>query len=191
MDLKHRESSNLDLLRSLAVLMVLVDHLAATFGVWWRQPVYRRLGHWGVCLFFVHTSLVLMMSMGRMGLNGVSGFRAFYIRRAFRIYPLSFLTIAATLAFHIPRESYSPTYVSPGVGNLVSNVFLVQNLTKSASISAPLWSLPYEVQMYLVLPFLYVFLRHRARLGMLLVFGLQPSRSARSKSSSQAWASLA
>jgi len=44
----------------------------------------------------------------------------------------------------------------PGPLELVSNLFLIQNLTFSSSIIGPLWSLPLEIQMYLLLPFLFL-----------------------------------
>ncbi len=41
----------------------------------------------------------------------------------------------------------------------MSNLLLVQNIFTKQNVLGPLWSLPYEVQMYLVLPFLFVLAR--------------------------------
>jgi peptidoglycan/LPS O-acetylase OafA/YrhL len=146
-------SSNLDVLRSLAVLMVLFDHLTRHYHL----DQFDNIGLFGVLLFFVHTALVLMYSMERSGLRGWALFKDFYIRRIFRIYPLSILAVLAAVALHIHSNgrglSVGPR---PSLLELVSNLLLVQNLTQTSSVIGPLWSLPIEVQMYLVLPFLFL-----------------------------------
>jgi peptidoglycan/LPS O-acetylase OafA/YrhL len=78
-----QDLSNLDFLRSVAVLLVLADHLTRHYHL----DRFSSLGLFGVLLFFVHTSLVLMYSMQRSHLTGIGLFKDFYIRRFFRIYP--------------------------------------------------------------------------------------------------------
>jgi peptidoglycan/LPS O-acetylase OafA/YrhL len=157
--LQSHDSPNLDLLRSVAVLAVLADHIAGTFGIAQRHPFFWALGRWGVLLFFVHTSLVLMMSMGRLGLNGRKLHVTFFIRRFFRIYPLSIVVVGVVLIAHIPPTSWSEGFVHPDLGIIFSNFLLCQNLILKDSLIGPLWSLPYEVQMYLLLPALFIFVR--------------------------------
>lgn len=157
-------SANLDVLRSIAVLLVLVDHLTRHF----YKDRYGALGTFGVLLFFVHTSLVLMYSMQRSGLSGLPLFRDFYLRRFFRIYPLSLLAVLAAVALKVHAGSRGLVAgATPGYWELWSNLLLVQNLTGAPSIIGPLWSLPIEVQMYLVLPF--IFRWKRLSLGLLVV----------------------
>jgi peptidoglycan/LPS O-acetylase OafA/YrhL len=149
---------NLDLLRSTAVLLVLVCHLVMVLGhlddPLSAQWGIRQLAQLGVLIFFIHTSLVLMMSLDRMDGHG-NETRRFYVRRAFRIYPLAMLTVGATLLFRIPPH-FEPTYAEPTAGAVWQNLLLVQNLFHSPDLMGPMWSLPLEVQMYLVLPFLYI-----------------------------------
>lgn len=107
-------SANLDLLRAIAVLLVLVQHLCKRMYVdriGWIAT--SSLGHFGVLLFFVHTSLVLMYSMDRSGLTGPSLLKNFYIRRIFRIYPLSILTVLVAFLLHLRfgRERRCPPFV--------------------------------------------------------------------------------
>ena len=155
----HKESPNLDLLRSVAVLAVLTDHIAATHGIAQRHVFLGELGYWGVLLFFVHTSFVLMMSLERLRLEGWRLYAMFYLRRFFRIYPLSIVTVALVLILHIPRGSWISQYQYLGLKATISNFLLCQNLTVSRSVIGPLWSLPYEIQMYLLLPALFTVLR--------------------------------
>jgi peptidoglycan/LPS O-acetylase OafA/YrhL len=169
--LSRATSSNLDVLRSMAVLMVLFDHLTRHY----HFDRFDQIGFFGVLLFFVHTSLVLMRSMQRSRLTGFALVTDFYIRRLFRIYPLSVLAVLTAVALHLRADgrglSFGPR---PGTGELLSNLFLVQNLTYSSSIIGPLWSLPLEVQMYLALPFLFLW-RKRSfwrLLGLWLACGL-------------------
>jgi len=141
-----RDSPNLDLLRSIAVGLVVFCHLAQDAG--WTGPYFyvEALGSVGVAIFFVHTTLVLMQSLERQG--GAAA--PFFIRRFFRIYPLAvvtvlLLTLGNWLGGVVPVDWWA----------VASNLLLVQNITGHPSNPPPLWSLPYEVQMYLILPALY------------------------------------
>src|SRR5690348_12512925 len=93
-----QSSANLDLLRAVAVLFVLISHCLRVAGLFDR-PALRiwgisNLGHFGVLMFFIHTSLVLMMSLERLSKSGGSTAARFYIRRAFRIYPLAIFAVS-------------------------------------------------------------------------------------------------
>jgi len=127
--LSRGASANLDLLRAIAVLLVLLNHLTRHYHI----DRFDDVGLFGVLLFFVHTALVLMYSMQRSHLTG--------------------------LALG-PR---------PGFLELFSNIFLIQNLTCADSIIGPLWSLPLEVQMYVFLPFLFLW-RKRSVAQLLMLW---------------------
>lgn len=149
------DQSNLDLLRSVAVVLVFVGH---TFNFLMVRGM-GDLGHFGVLLFFVHTAFVLMFSMERLGLSGSKLFTAFAVRRIFRIYPLSILSVLFVVAVQVPSAPWSNgaglvIYVWPGWAGFFSNLLLTQNITQSASVMCVLWSLPFEMQMYAFLPFL-------------------------------------
>lgn len=152
------ELTNLDILRALAVGLVLVGHMLAVL----RIRGLGDLGHLGVLLFFVHTSLVLMMSMGRTKLAGSDLRRSFWVRRVFRIYPLSIACVVLFVLFEVPSAFWLSPYAAPDAGTIISNLFLAQNLSQDPSINCVLWSLPFEIQMYALLPFIYVFVTRRA-----------------------------
>ncbi len=166
-------SSNLDLLRAIAVLLVLTQHLCRRVHldqVGWVPT--SCLGLFGVLLFFVHTCLVLMYSMERSNLGGWRLFTNFHVRRIFRIYPLSILTVATALALHLSSDvnDVRGLSVAPlgGKREILGNFLLVQNLVGAKSIVNVLWSLPFELQMYLLLPFLFLWVRGKRRFWPLL-----------------------
>jgi peptidoglycan/LPS O-acetylase OafA/YrhL len=152
------EFTNLDILRATAVLCVFYSHLAAFIGLY--TP--KNLGFFGVVLFFVHTSYVLMGSLERLETSGFARPRrlamAFAIRRLFRIYPLSIVCVLMVPVFGIPRVP-GEAYNWVGWPAYLSNLAITQNITHSRVVLGPLWTLPVEVQMYGFLPFLYMALR--------------------------------
>lgn len=170
-----QQSRNLDLLRALAVCLVFGAHLAVYLtktpdprdGIpqtFWQAQI-DDIGRIGVLLFFVHTALVLLFSLDRSGPRMIS---SFYIRRFFRIYPLSAACILLALAL---REPFMPaaTFAWPNFRDVVANLLLIQNLTYSKDVISVLWTLPREVQMYLMLPFVYLILRRFGSAPLVLV----------------------
>ena len=101
-----KDSANLDFLRAVAVLSVFSAHLSnmATSA---RGDISWHLGQMGVLLFFVHTSFVLMNSLERLGCAGLHLFSSFYVRRFFRIYPLSILFVTAAYIFSVSPRGIS------------------------------------------------------------------------------------
>lgn len=158
---------NLDLVRAFAVGLVLFDHTClalqrpflGTWEVGWA-------GVFGVYLFFLHTSLVLMWSLERQPhvLN-------FYIRRAFRLYPLAIVAVCAALLFRlealaggvfVPLPHYSWRVIA-------GNLLLIQDTFHRPNIIGVMWSLTLEMRMYLILPVLFFFAARVRRLWPLLV----------------------
>src|SRR5262245_35651378 len=158
-NLALEESANLDFLRSTAVILVVVNHLLLYLGVTHEGDFLRPLGRWGVLLFFVHSSLVLMMSLERQDrVRYTSPYFVFLLRRFFRIYPLSILFVIAVCWFrmplgHLESRAFLPAQLD--ARTVAANLLLIQNVTGSESVLEPLWSLPLEVQMCLVLPLLF------------------------------------
>ena len=171
--MRSSESANLDFLRAGAVMLVLCQHLCRRLYI--HQVLWidtSSLGRFGVLLFFVHTSLVLMQSMARSEQRGWPLIRAFYIRRLFRIYPLSILVVLFALAFRLDSDINGVAGLSrgsfPGRLSIVSNLLLLQNLFHIKSIVNVLWSLPFEVEMYVLLPFLFLRLTRTRRIWLLV-----------------------
>jgi peptidoglycan/LPS O-acetylase OafA/YrhL len=172
-------SANLDFLRAVAVLLVLAQHLLNRWQAGARIGTeIPPIGTFGVLLFFVHTCLVLMYSMERSQLNGWPLVANFYVRRLFRIYPLSILAVLTAVALHLDSGVNGVSGLSRtgpvAAGRIFSNLLLVQNLMRPGSIINVLWSLPYEVQMYIFLPFLFMWVRrkHSSLWQLCILWGL-------------------
>jgi peptidoglycan/LPS O-acetylase OafA/YrhL/SAM-dependent methyltransferase len=148
-------SINLDFLRSAAVLCVFAAHTIHAAGL----KNIGSLGRFGVILFFVHTSLVLMASLERLDEGNPAGMTvSFWMRRIFRIYPLSILCVLAVVAFRVPA-SPGLSYSWVGWRHVISNLALAQSVTYSPNVLGVLWSLPLEIEMYILLPLIYLLIR--------------------------------
>lgn len=165
---------NLDVLRAIAVLCVLADHVAiaatAPGNVSWGW-----VGRAGVLIFFVHTALVLMGSLERSGGMRSGWIERFYTRRAFRIYPLAMAAIFFVLLLQIPPNvphiGLIPRYHEPDAVTVFDNLLLIQNLVARRDVLGVLWTLPIEVQMYVALPFCFLVARRSIRGVVVLVVG--------------------
>lgn len=155
----HAGSANLDLIRAFAVLCVFFGHLLPL--AFHRDSLFEwRFAQMGVLIFFVHTSFVLMLSLERSPQTRWGVFGAFYLRRFFRLYPLSMFCV--TIAFLL---GVNPDIAAPfrhwTWGQYLSNMALTINLTYTDHMVGGLWTLPLEVQMYIVLPFLFLWAGRR------------------------------
>ena len=171
-------SANLDFLRTFAVLLVVARHLLGAFRIEdsrWIHP--QAIGIFGVLLFFVHTSLVLMFSLERQ-LKRTSNkhfYKTFLVRRIFRIYPLSIFVVSllafGSILWPVTVSSPYPLTYSPKLVGLLSNILLIQDFMHQPNSIGPLWSLPIEMQMYFVLPILFLNTKKLGVSGMLWLWG--------------------
>jgi peptidoglycan/LPS O-acetylase OafA/YrhL len=162
-----RDLPNLDLLRTVAVISVLVSHIVGALSPLHYGKFY---GAFGVGLFFVHTALVLMWSLERR-----PDTLDFYIRRIARIYPLSIVVLLIAVFTHAKVAAFREDgpfflYMAPTAKQILAHLLLVQNFFSGNFLVYPMWSLPLEVQMYAMLPVLFFFLRKNRALWPLLLF---------------------
>jgi peptidoglycan/LPS O-acetylase OafA/YrhL len=150
----------LDALRGAAILMVLVWHYLVIFvGPATHNPIRIALGlTWtGVDLFFV-LSGYLIGGILLDNRDSSTFFSTFYGRRALRILPLYFLSLALFLLLGFSAEDETPLW---------SYLLLLQNFVWSATGSwgpdwtGITWSLAVEEQFYLLLPLLIRFVPRR------------------------------
>lgn len=86
---------------------------------------------------------------------------SFWVRRAFRIYPLSIFAVCLMGAlFAVPLRIVLP------------NVLLIQPYLGIASLPGPLWSLPFELLMYILLPGIFLYTKERGAKPVIIAWPL-------------------
>ena len=152
----------LDVLRAAAMGLVLVNHLyMMPFPASWPGWSHRLFdagvcGGWvGVDLFFVLSGyLVSGLLFAEYRSRGTLSVKRFYARRAWKIYPAFYATLAVTAA------GVAVAYGPPPTLNVCHEALFVQNYRPGIWLHT--WSLAVEEHFYLVLPLvLLAFTRRR------------------------------
>lgn len=152
---------SLDTLRAIAVFLVIAYH--------WIPSKFIHasdLGGWGVNLFFVLSGFLITMILLQnknqreiTGLSKKSTIWTFYIRRAFRIFPIYYLTLIVVGVFssktNTSFESSSVYYLT-----YTTNIYYFFNQQWDGILSH-LWSLAVEEQFYLFWPWIVIFVPKR------------------------------
>lgn len=170
-NIKYR--ADIDGLRAIAILSVLVFHLDAS---------YLTGGFVGVDIFFVISGF-LITSIIKKEIEETSSFnfKNFYIRRIRRLFPALFVTLAITTI--IVAFIFSPTHLSSYGGSLVTSLLSVSNFffwvesdyfDVSSKVKPLLhtWTLSIEEQFYLIWPITLLFLvkiKRKSRIFILFV----------------------
>jgi peptidoglycan/LPS O-acetylase OafA/YrhL len=153
----------LDGLRGLAALYVLNHHILHDVG-WrhysvgdWPRPIAAVInlmtyGHFAVGLFIVLSGFCLMLPVLRSpGHDVPGGFAGFFARRARRILPAYYATLAFSLAliWLVPATKYGG-YANFDPGVILSHVLVVHHLRDEwvYGINGPLWSVGTEWHIY-------------------------------------------
>ncbi|MGJ5814643.1 acyltransferase family protein [Paludibaculum fermentans] len=160
--LSTRRIPELDGVRGLAILLVLAVHFGLTANP--PEPLYSllRLGWSGVDLFFVLSGFLITGILLDTAASP-NYFRAFYARRALRIFPLYYVYIAVFFAV-LPLAHALNRPVPPGPAQGWYWLYLSNwrsALGPDYAFLSHLWSLSIEEQFYLVWPPLVLWLGRR------------------------------
>lgn len=163
----------LDGVRALAFLLVFLHHADPVPAQTALARAYNCLVPWGIAgvdLFFVLSGFLIttLLLQEKIKTSTVS-YKAFFVRRALRIWPLYFLALflagfIVPLWHHLPRHMYTKYLLS----QIVPGVFFVGNMAMiqtelwmgafakmglpTFTLIAPLWSLSIEEQFYFTWP---------------------------------------
>ena len=149
----------LDGLRGIAILLVLVFHFTPVAGPLFFLAHAFQFGWIGVDLFFVLSGFlitgILLDTVGRRAY-----YRNFIVRRTLRIFPLYYacLILFCVLHYYPDAIRWKDFFVSGGgwwyaayLGNVKASL---DGQWPAAGLLTPLWSLQVEEQFYLSYPFL-------------------------------------
>jgi peptidoglycan/LPS O-acetylase OafA/YrhL len=148
----------LDGLRAIAILLVLLGHHLACAPVPWLRRVVE-MGWVGVDLFFVLSGFLIggILLDQRAAKNY---YAVFYLRRFFRIVPLyALLVLPGILVLGLGWQTYlaGHSFANQSVTAIWFCPFFLQNVAWALALNipaylAPTWSVAVEEQFYLLLP---------------------------------------
>lgn len=153
----HHYRPDIDGLRAIAVLAVVLHHLSA--------PLLPG-GYVGVDVFFVISGYLITSIISREMAEGRFSFASFYERRARRIFPALFAVLAATLvasyALLLPSDMMSTLRAALGTVFFGSNIVFWREMKEGYFAATDLalnpllhtWSLSVEEQFYVFFPVL-------------------------------------
>lgn len=190
---RNNRIDDIEALRAFAVLFTIFGHIKYLFpwGNKHLQTLDAYFGFWtGVDLFFAISGFVIARDLlGRLDASKTteSYWRvcfAFWIRRAFRIWPTawfwSLFIIILSIAFNKRHEFGT---LSQQLADFTSIIMHVANfhfwhcqaygLTSECGMAAPWWSLSLEEQFYILLPFSVFIFRNKLPIVLLVIIALQ------------------
>jgi peptidoglycan/LPS O-acetylase OafA/YrhL len=157
----RREASRLawlDALRGFAALCVVFDHGTALVLRPLHAYLYQWLnfGQYGVFVFFMVSGYIIPASLERKG-----SVRGFWVSRAFRLYPLYLLAIAASAAAYELGYGTLRGGEDHPVQAVASCLLMIPNLLTGPNVPNVTWTLSYEMVFYLLLAALFSVRAHR------------------------------
>ena len=178
MDKENTRIPELDGIRGLAILMIVLWHYVACqvkkTGLLSKVIIISTQMMWsGVDLFFVLSGFLIGgILLKNKGSNNY--FKTFYIRRIVRIFPLYYLLVLLCILFVFTDFASDFPWLTDGLMPLwtylifIQNYFMADLFTFGGNWLAITWSLAIEEQFYLLLPLLLFFIPSK-RLPLLLI----------------------
>ncbi|MGH7732743.1 MAG: acyltransferase family protein, partial [Gemmatimonadales bacterium] len=157
----------LDVLRGLAALAVVFDHLSYYALQHVRAIVYHWFdpGNYGVFVFFIISGYIVPASLERKG-----SVRTFWVSRMFRLYPLYLLAVGIAVALYLLHFGSLRGEGSDPETSILSQLLMMSNVLAGQNLPNVVWSLSYEMVFYLLLTALFIARAHKRSSGYALAF---------------------
>ncbi|MEU0572261.1 acyltransferase [Nonomuraea sp. NPDC005983] len=148
----------LDALRGVGATAVVAEHLLPWFLPSLR-PYWFNLGVYGILVFFLVSGYIIPASLERHG-----DLRAFWISRAFRLYPLylAVIGLVLALAWWVPVREAVPRDGSA----VAAHATMLLDVVNVGGVTDTMWTLSYEMVFYLLVTALFTVRLHE-RSGLL------------------------
>jgi peptidoglycan/LPS O-acetylase OafA/YrhL len=155
-------------LRGVAILIVVIGHLTigTGFGNYFK-------GSAGVGIFYVLSGFLITTLLHKENiLNGRVSFKNFYIRRALRILPVSYLFLIVLLILNVLLK------LSISTGSFLTSFLYLRNLLMNTDntgwYTGHFYTLAVEEQFYLFFPVIIVFCyKHYIKIACLIIFAVK------------------
>lgn len=148
----------LDVLRGLAALCVVFDHLTYYVLQHVRNEVYHWFnpGDYGVFVFFMISGYIVPASLERKG-----SVRSFWVSRVFRLYPLYLLAVGIAVALFFAHFGSLRGEDADPATSVLSQLLMMSNVLAGQNLPNVVWSLSYEMVFYLLLTALFMARIHK------------------------------
>ncbi len=163
----------IDVMRGVAVLMVVLVHVYNSFGAVWIPKEIGEFfiaGHYGVQLFFFASAFTIFNSYQSRYHKENTPNLNFFIRRFFRIAPLYYLAII----YYLYYNGLGPNYWSGGLPITTKGILMNISFTHGFSptymnsVVPGGWSIGLEMLFYAIVPALYLLLKNANRAVLFL-----------------------
>jgi len=157
----------LDLLRGIAALFVVFDHLSYYVLQHVRAEMYHWFdpGNYGVFVFFIISGYIVPASLERKG-----SVRTFWVSRLFRLYPLYLLAVGIAVALYFMHFGSLRGEGSDPEASLFSQLLMMSNVLGGQNLPNVVWSLSYEMIFYLLITALFIARVHKRSSWYALAF---------------------
>lgn len=137
----HARFDGLDSLRGLAILAVMIGHFIPQAFPNNEWPIISSFGGAGVLLFFYLSGFLIFRNVQTQSVA------TFLVRRFFKLMPAYWVSVIVAIFM----AYFFKEIPIPDATTIFSNLFMVQDFTRSESLSGVYWTLLIEARFYILI----------------------------------------